>query len=99
MDKPLFTFEEILQATGGTPAGVMKEGVSVSSVSTDTRKPMPGALFLALRGESFDAHMFLPAAVERGAAVLCVEKGSSAPLPPDIPVVAVYHYEKICDDR
>ena len=29
-------------------------------ISTDTRKLTPGALFVALRGENFDAHDFLP---------------------------------------
>jgi len=98
MDKALFTFEEILQATGGTSVGEKKTGVSVCSVSTDTRKPMPGALFIALRGESFDAHAFLANAVERGAAVLCVEKSSGAPLPPGIPIVAVDSTEKAYQD-
>lgn len=99
MDKPLFTFDEILRATGGTSAGTQPApGLAVGAVSTDTRKPMEGALFLALRGESFDAHMFLQTAVEKGAAVLCVEKGSAAPLPPGIPIVAVESTEKAYQD-
>lgn len=94
MDTPLFTFEEILRATGGSSVGIEARNVAVFAVSTDTRKPMPGALFLALRGESFDAHKFLSNAVEQGAAALCVEKGSTYPLPAGIPVVAVESTEK-----
>ncbi len=42
-------------------------------VSTDTRELQPGDLFVALRGERFDAHDFLAVAVERGACALVVE--------------------------
>lgn len=46
--------------------------VVVSGVSTDTRALAPGQLFVALRGERFDAHDFLPQARAAGAvAVLC----------------------------
>lgn len=45
-----------------------------SRLSTDTRSIQPGDAFLALRGERFDAHDFLPLAVDRGAAALVVER-------------------------
>ncbi|HWS74910.1 MAG TPA: UDP-N-acetylmuramoyl-tripeptide--D-alanyl-D-alanine ligase [Quisquiliibacterium sp.] len=45
----------------------------VSSVCTDTRAFVPGALFVALRGERFDAHEFVPGAQEAGAAAVLVE--------------------------
>jgi UDP-N-acetylmuramoyl-tripeptide--D-alanyl-D-alanine ligase len=38
-----------------------------SGVSTDTRKIVPGSLFVALAGERFDAHAFLREAAEKGA--------------------------------
>ncbi|HEX3031642.1 MAG TPA: UDP-N-acetylmuramoyl-tripeptide--D-alanyl-D-alanine ligase, partial [Bacillota bacterium] len=44
----------------------------VREVSTDTRKITPGSLFVALRGERFDAHDFLEQAVEKGAGALLV---------------------------
>ena len=40
----------------------------ISAVTTDTRKPCPGGLFVALRGERFDAHDFLAQAAD----ALCV---------------------------
>ncbi|MEJ2216389.1 MAG: UDP-N-acetylmuramoyl-tripeptide--D-alanyl-D-alanine ligase [Gemmatimonadota bacterium] len=43
-------------------------------VATDTRVPAEGALFVALRGEHFDAHEFLSAAVEGGARAAVVER-------------------------
>ncbi len=49
-------------------------GFELDRVLTDTRADCSGALFLALRGENFDAHDFLAAALAAGAAALCVEK-------------------------
>ncbi|HAT30249.1 MAG TPA: UDP-N-acetylmuramoyl-tripeptide--D-alanyl-D-alanine ligase [Janthinobacterium sp.] len=42
-------------------------------VSTDSRDVAPGALFVALRGERFDAHAFLAQVEGRGAAAVLVE--------------------------
>lgn len=47
--------------------------VSITQVSTDTRKIKSGDLFVALRGDNFDAHDFLPAAIDQGAQALVVE--------------------------
>ncbi len=45
---------------------------AVAGVCTDTRSLMPGTLFVALRGERFDAHAFIGEARAAGAAaVLC----------------------------
>jgi UDP-N-acetylmuramoyl-tripeptide--D-alanyl-D-alanine ligase len=43
-------------------------------VSTDTRTIEPGDTFLALRGERFDGHDFVVEAVQRGAAMLVVDR-------------------------
>jgi UDP-N-acetylmuramoyl-tripeptide--D-alanyl-D-alanine ligase len=43
-------------------------------VSTDSRKVAPGNLFVALRGERFDAHAFLPQVAQQGAAAVVVER-------------------------
>ncbi len=45
-----------------------------TSVSTDSRTLAPGALFVALRGERFDAHDYVTQAVERGAVAALVER-------------------------
>ncbi len=42
------------------------------AVSTDTRTIVPGTLFVALKGDNFDAHDFLANAVAAGAAALVV---------------------------
>ncbi|MGL5290074.1 MAG: UDP-N-acetylmuramoyl-tripeptide--D-alanyl-D-alanine ligase, partial [Aeromonas sp.] len=46
----------------------------ITVVSTDTRTLGAGALFVALRGENFDAHDFCEQAVKAGASALLVER-------------------------
>lgn len=46
----------------------------ITAVSTDTRTLGKGALFVALRGERFDAHDFCDQAVQAGASALLVER-------------------------
>ena len=59
----------------------------VTAVSTDTRSIQPGQLFVALRGERFDAHDFLATAFEQGAVAALVEKVNQAL--PDLPQIEV----------
>ena len=54
------------------------EGRTFTTVSTDTRSIVPGALFVALSGERFDAHEFLPAAAASGATAAIVRQGTPA---------------------
>ncbi len=51
-----------------------------SGISTDTRAIAPGALFVALKGERFDAHDFLAGAGTAGATGAVVRRGT-APVP------------------
>lgn len=53
----------------------------VSSVSTDTRTLAAGALYVALRGENFDGHDYVAAAVAAGAVAVMVERGAEVDLP------------------
>ena len=48
--------------------------VEFTEVSTDTRRIAPGSLFVALKGESFDAHDFLAGAFDAGAAAAVVSR-------------------------
>ncbi|MDR3564948.1 MAG: UDP-N-acetylmuramoyl-tripeptide--D-alanyl-D-alanine ligase [Negativicutes bacterium] len=60
-----FTISEVLAATGGE---LIREHKKVfTGVSTDTRTLKPGHLFIALKGEKFDAHDFLLRASDSGA--------------------------------
>ena len=47
-------------------------------VHTDTRSLQAGDFFVALRGERFDAHDFLPQAAQSGAAAVLVQRGIDA---------------------
>jgi len=55
--------------------------VAFRGVSTDSRQPMPGALFFALQGPNFDGHAYVDAAREQGAAAAAVSKPCASPLP------------------
>ena len=70
------TLAQIVQAVGGQVFGEasLAPETCVRGLFTDTRKPMHGGVFVALRGARFDAHDFLSTAVENGAAVLIVEQ-------------------------
>lgn len=76
-----FTLDEILSATGGAlvTRGDLDARAATTEVSTDTRSIGAGALFVALSGETFDAHAHLDAAVAGGAKVVVVEREISAP--------------------
>jgi UDP-N-acetylmuramoyl-tripeptide--D-alanyl-D-alanine ligase len=47
-----------------------------SAISTDTRDLTPGTLFVALKGDNFDAHAFLDKAKEAGASAAIVRRGT-----------------------
>ncbi|HET6420414.1 MAG TPA: UDP-N-acetylmuramoyl-tripeptide--D-alanyl-D-alanine ligase [Geobacteraceae bacterium] len=68
----IFTFEEIVRATGGEISG--KGDGSVAGVSTDSRTVSPRDLFIALKGERFDGHDFIPAVAGKGVRAFVVEK-------------------------
>jgi len=56
-------------------------GAFVESVSTDTRTLTQGALFVALKGERYDAHDFIATARERGAVAALVDREVAIDLP------------------
>jgi UDP-N-acetylmuramoyl-tripeptide--D-alanyl-D-alanine ligase len=66
---------DIALATGGTVVGAeAPEDVFLAGVvDTDSRLMEPGGLFFAKPGEVTDGHLFVPAAVERGAAAVVVD--------------------------
>src|SRR3989449_593473 len=62
---------EIVEATGGRLLSGPPD-VTFPRLFTDSREVQSGGLFVALRGGQHDGHVFIPQAVERGAAgVLC----------------------------
>ena len=57
--------------------GVEAVNAPVTRVSTDTRDILPGDLFVALVGERYNGHAFVPAAFAAGASGAVVEMGRS----------------------
>ena len=69
---------EIAKACDGHLVGT---DCQISSVSTDSRHIEAQGLFVALIGERFDAHDFIPAVQEQGATALLVSKEVDTSLP------------------
>jgi len=80
------TVGEVYRAMGGR----LQQGdehLTVNRVCTDTRQVLPGDLFLALRGDNFDAHNFVNQAVTGGAGALVVSR--KVTVPAHVPVIKV----------
>lgn len=76
---PLWTSMEAAQATGGRSSTVWRAG----GVSIDSRSVVPGDLFVALQGPTFDGHVFVADALARGAVAAVVSRP-----PPGVPGTA-----------
>lgn len=72
-----FRHDDVVSATKGRAVGPTWE--SACGIVTDSREIKPGNLFVALRGEHFDAHGFATQAADAGAAAVIVERGTSLP--------------------
>ena len=68
-----FKLEEIIPIVNGRLIKGDPE-LTVSGISTDSRKIKRGELFIALKGERFDGRQFLNEAVKAGASALLVEE-------------------------
>lgn len=79
-----FTPAEVARVAGGT---LVRDGRPFVGVSTDTRTLTSGSLYVALRGESFDGHRFLPQAAASGAGGVLIS--AAGDLPPSGAVVRV----------
>jgi UDP-N-acetylmuramoyl-tripeptide--D-alanyl-D-alanine ligase len=66
--------KDVLKATHGHALSEVQQ--KFHGIGTDTRQSLEGQLFVALKGENFDAHNFLDKAVAQGAAALLVHEDS-----------------------
>ncbi len=76
------TLTEMAPLLGGELLG---KDARITSVSTDSRQQIPGALFVALQGARFDGHDFVPSTQQQGAVGALV----SRPLAVDLPQLRV----------
>jgi len=74
--------------TGVPVAALHADGeLDITDISYDSRKTVPGGLFVAISGYTMDGHAYIPKAVENGAVCVVCER------PPeiDVPYVQVEH--------
>ena len=77
--RPFWTLDRVADALASITVTPPPRGATaLSAVSTDTRAVAGGNLFVALRGERFDAHEFLTEAVRKGATAVVVSDATAA---------------------
>ncbi len=76
----MFTLDEIIKATEGRL--IQSSWIDkFKGISTDSRALKPGDAFLALKGNNFDGHDFIPTALKFKAACIIAEKTSGLNIP------------------
>ncbi len=77
--------DAVIREALGLPQIPADASAPFSEISTDTRSILPGALFVALKGERFDGHDHLSAAQAAGACGAVVREGT-----PEVPGLVLY---------
>ncbi len=80
-----FTYADLCTIAGDA-ASSLPPDILVRGIGTDTRTLEPGNAFVALRGESFDGHDHVEAAIAKGASLVVVERATG---PYSIPSLVV----------
>jgi UDP-N-acetylmuramoyl-L-alanyl-D-glutamate--2,6-diaminopimelate ligase len=61
----------------------------IAAVEIDSRRVMPGALFIAVPGEHTDGHAYVDAAIKNGAVAVVVEEARALGVPDGVTAIAV----------
>jgi UDP-N-acetylmuramoyl-tripeptide--D-alanyl-D-alanine ligase len=79
--------QHLIELLAATPVNFDSDRLMlpVHSVSTDTRSLSSGDVFIALRGDRFDGHAFVAAAIAQGAVAAIVDH----PVAVDLPLLVV----------
>ena len=72
VDRPLWTTQELLAATGGALDGKVRG--AMNGVSIDSRSVSVGDIFVAIKGDAMDGHDFVVKALQSGAGVAMVSR-------------------------
>lgn len=68
---------------------VCQDDPEITTVTNNTAKVVPGALFCAIKGAKFDGHEYLTQAVDAGAAALVISRDWQGTTPESIAVIRV----------
>lgn len=81
-DRNAWSMRSLVAALGGLVKEVRgNTGAALMPVLTDSRKIVPGSVFVALRGQKFDGHDFVEDVVKKGAAVVITDHMVGADCP------------------
>jgi UDP-N-acetylmuramoyl-L-alanyl-D-glutamate--2,6-diaminopimelate ligase len=80
-------FSHLIAALPHITAHIGEGDPDITAIAHDSRRVEPGALFVATRGANFDAHRFIPQAIENGAAAIVCEEPSTLHPPPSTIIV------------
>ena len=78
MNRPLWTWDAFVGATGGRPLGPRPE--AIAGISIDSRTIRPGEAFFAIHGDKHDGHDYVSIALAAGAATAVVSEDRLAGL-------------------
>ncbi|HOE63067.1 MAG TPA: UDP-N-acetylmuramoyl-L-alanyl-D-glutamate--2,6-diaminopimelate ligase [Candidatus Sumerlaeota bacterium] len=85
---PKYSLKNLLNAAGINPALCPPDAdLQITGISDNSRRIKPGNIFVAVKGENADGHLFLSDAVDKQAAALIVER--DIPAYPGVPVIRV----------
>ena len=93
----MFTIDELLRATGGRLISRGKIS-SVRAISIDSRTINRSEAFLALKGDNFDGHAFVEAAVKKGACCVIIGPSKAVAIPKGVSVIHVRDSVKALGD-
>jgi UDP-N-acetylmuramoyl-tripeptide--D-alanyl-D-alanine ligase len=82
--------DSVLRGSGAVVRGALADDTLFTAFERNARTLQPGALFIALRGERFDGHMFVADAAAAGAAAAMVSREWADEHPdPPLPLLVV----------
>lgn len=74
----VFAIDEIIEATGAQLLTRGSTGLKVDAFAVDSRKVVPGSLFVAMAGDCVDGNDFVSDAIDAGASCVCITKEASS---------------------
>jgi UDP-N-acetylmuramoyl-L-alanyl-D-glutamate--2,6-diaminopimelate ligase len=75
----MYLKEVIQELEGWSVSG--KDNPRITGLAFDSRKVLPGTIFVAIRGHLADGHRFIPQAIDAGASVIVSEEEAPVPHP------------------